>query len=383
MKILLNLLLIIGSYTMLFANEDLILTVDIRANDTVAIYASDFNFLGEVFDDYTFPFIATFDQAGQERFRLFTCEMRGINEVEIYLIDAIGIQLSCTATIRVNNQYCGDEYPPYQSTCLAGVTLMNTPSGIIHFNANSLMLDSSYLHAFTLPISISFSPDIADSVIIYTCDQRGANFTDLWITDANGNQDSCQTIVNVIGDFGECFDGARILFCTSNEFGEQVENVSAIAKDTYNNSVLNDKVTCGRIDFPSIDDNEICARKNSNPLNGVTTFDMIQIRQHILGLRQLDSPYKMLAADVNQSGGITTADLIDMRRLILGIDTNFRRNQSWRFIDASYEFPAPANPWLEEFPETIVVDANFWGDHHTDFIAIKVGDVNNSADPTQ
>lgn len=112
--------------------------------------------------------------------------------------------------------------------------------------------------------------------------------------------------------------------------------------------------------------------------NGVTTFDIVQLAKHVLGTRLLDSPYKMIAADVNNSKSITTLDIIQIRKLILGIITEFPNNPSWRFVDANYDFPDPTDPWAEPFPE--VRNVPYFGDDVTnaDFIGVKVGDLNNS-----
>ena len=114
--------------------------------------------------------------------------------------------------------------------------------------------------------------------------------------------------------------------------------------------------------------------------NGVSTADLVQISKHILGVEALNSPYRMIAADVNASASITTLDLIMLRKLILSIDKEFSNNTSWRFVDASYSFPDATNPWREAFPEVINVndleaDALIEGD----FIAVKIGDTNFSA----
>ena len=42
--------------------------------------------------------------------------------------------------------------------------------------------------------------------------------------------------------------------------------------------------------------------KDDNFLNGVTTYDLVLISKHNLGIEPLDSPYKMVAADANKSG---------------------------------------------------------------------------------
>lgn len=59
------------------------------------------------------------------------------------------------------------------------------------------------------------------------------------------------------------------------------------------------------------------------PLEGVTTMDIILIQKHILGIKSLDSPYKIIAADVNNSQSITASDIAEIRKLILGVIESF------------------------------------------------------------
>ena len=72
---------------------------------------------------------------------------------------------------------------------------------------------------------------------------------------------------------------------------------------------------------------------DNNWLSGLTTFDLVCIQKHILGLDTLENGYKMLAADANKSNSITTFDIILFRKLILGIDTVLSAyTQPWRFV---------------------------------------------------
>jgi len=118
--------------------------------------------------------------------------------------------------------------------------------------------------------------------------------------------------------------------------------------------------------------------KDHNPLNGVSTFDLVLISKHILQLETLDSPYHMIAADINRSGTITAFDMVELRRLILNITTEFPNNKSWRFVDASYQFNSD-DPLREPFNETIVLDVNGIDQMDNNFIAIKIGDVSGNA----
>jgi hypothetical protein len=122
----------------------------------------------------------------------------------------------------------------------------------------------------------------------------------------------------------------------------------------------------------------ITPSKTSDPLNGVSTFDLIQIHRHILNIKTFDSPYQYIAADINRSGTITTLDLIQLRKVILGIDANFANNSSWRFINADHIFQDLNDPLKEYLPETIRIGL-LYNRHNVEFIGIKIGDLNNSA----
>lgn len=122
---------------------------------------------------------------------------------------------------------------------------------------------------------------------------------------------------------------------------------------------------------------------NYNFNNGVSTIDLVIISRHILGDHELTDPYKIIAADVNRSNTVTTLDVVLLRQVILGLRADFGGNSSWRFIDERYQFPHPKNPWSEIFPESIKVDSPQEDQEHLDFIAVKVGDVNNNAIPNQ
>ena len=110
--------------------------------------------------------------------------------------------------------------------------------------------------------------------------------------------------------------------------------------------------------------------------NGVTTADITLIRRHVLGLTPLDSPYKVLAGDVNGSDSVTTADITLIRRLILGTATNFSGGL-WRFVPSDEAFTNTAKPWTATRMRRY---ASFAAGTTSgqDFKAIKLGDVNGS-----
>ena len=110
--------------------------------------------------------------------------------------------------------------------------------------------------------------------------------------------------------------------------------------------------------------------------NGVTTADITLIRRHVLGLTLLDSPYKVMAGDVNGSDSVTTADITLIRRLILGAATNFSGGL-WRFVPSDEAFTNTAKPWtatrMRQYASLAAGKLS-----GQDFKAIKLGDVNGS-----
>ncbi len=121
---------------------------------------------------------------------------------------------------------------------------------------------------------------------------------------------------------------------------------------------------------------QLTASKNIDFLNGISTLDLVNIQAHVLGQRLLDSPYKIIAADITNDEIITAIDLIELRKLILGQIDTFANNESWRFVDSDFEFVDPLDPFpydesiLERASEPLLMD--------NDFIGVKIGDVNGS-----
>jgi len=85
----------------------------------------------------------------------------------------------------------------------------------------------------------------------------------------------------------------------------------------------------------------------------------------------------MISADANKSGSISSFDIVEFRKLILGVYTDLPNNTSWRFVDSSFVFPNPQNPFQTGFPDTIPLG----NPSPYNFIGMKIGDVNNTVVP--
>jgi len=122
----------------------------------------------------------------------------------------------------------------------------------------------------------------------------------------------------------------------------------------------------------------IKASHDKDVLNGVSTLDLVHIQRHVLGLQQLDDPYKLIAADVNNSGDITAADLLELRKVILGVTSSFPNNESWRFHNTD-EMLNSLSPWtMSEIREVDALEQHM---PKQNFIAIKTGDVTMDHNP--
>ena len=60
----------------------------------------------------------------------------------------------------------------------------------------------------------------------------------------------------------------------------------------------------------------------------------------------------------------------------MGIYTEFPNNESWRFVDANFEFTDAMHPW--PFNESITMETTPGVDISENFMAVKVGDLNNT-----
>ncbi len=231
--------------------------------------------------------------------------------------------------------------------------------------------------------------DAADLVLeltpsFFDCDDVGTNVVYLYVTDEAGNTDFCETYVQIQDNMIICPDplSADVGGNVATPAGSGLNNVSV---DVSGNGPFTPSVTSGAngqfqfFDLSLGNDYTFTPIQNTGFLNGVTTYDLVLMTQHILNVLPFDSPYKYIAGDVNDNDAVTTADVVELRKLILQIVTEFPNNNSWRFVDKDHVFQNPQNPFQPPFPEFFNINnlANDVDD--VDFVAVKIGDVNGTA----
>ena len=224
--------------------------------------------------------------------------------------------------------------------------------------------------------------DSLPSSIDFTCNYLGTQIVRIYVVDESDNFDYVATFVLIQDNMRACQNEDNEDNMIAGEItsfsGGQIENVT-VEVNGGNQSTMTTAAD-GHYQFmlPKNGDYTIIPSKNDDVLNGVSTFDLVLISKHILGLNTFDTPYKYIAADVNRSGSITAFDMVQLRQLILNVNTEFANNQSWRFVDKNHQFATDV-PTGEQFNEVITIQNLEENLMQTDFVGVKIGDVNGNA----
>ena len=221
----------------------------------------------------------------------------------------------------------------------------------------------------------------------FTCANRGVNIINVYVVAVSPSGQIVQTVVETFIDIQ---DNGTPKICPqspgrvdvsgtlANEFDQKVQDVriDLVGSELHKNTGVDGKFSFSNM--PTGGKYLISPEKNDDPMNGISTLDLVLIQRHILGLEKLNTPYKLIASDINKDGKITAADLTELRKLILGTTNSFANNKSWRFVDKAYRFADATSAHGEAFPEIYSIN-NLNSNMVTDFVAIKTGDVNGNA----
>lgn len=206
---------------------------------------------------------------------------------------------------------------------------------------------------------------------IFTVDASGNFYMSHAVLTLNDPNDVCGTSTGSTGMIaGQVF--------TEKEFTVDQVEVTLTALNT-GASATDMTPLEGEYSFADVPMNasySVTASRDDDYLNGVSTLDLVLIQRHILGLADLDSPYKVIAADVNGSGNVSAIDLVSLRRLILGLSTDLPIGRPWSFVDATQTFDNPRNPF--PYIQNLEVADMTVDNMDMDFIGVKMGDVNGN-----
>ena len=245
--------------------------------------------------------------------------------------------------------------------------------------------DAGSFHPCGYPVELSFSPDVNDRFRTFDCVTRGTQLVEIWatVTTPTGEQIQtfCSTFIDIQDNMSSC-SGQRSVLVQGNVYTETNKSVDKVTVSLEGSSMESETNLDGEYAFPNMGmggDYIVNPYSNQEVLNGVSTLDLVAIQRHVLGIEQLDSPYKYIAADIDNNKVINGVDLVELRKLILGIYTEFPANDSWRFVDQNYSFTNSTNPLADGFTEDYEI-SSLDSDMLVDFVAVKIGDVNNSVE---
>ena len=268
--------------------------------------------------------------------------------------------------------------------CMNGLVIEIMQTGMVPVNIS--MIDKGSFDNCS-DVTLSFvpmdDPAFPDTTLILTCDQVGLVPVTLYVVDAAGNEDFCTTAVILQDNMGACGGDPLVLGGSlRTEAGAGVGNAQVeISGMSSNDQTTDASGTFQFTDLSAGGDFTITPSKDIGVRNGVSSLDLFLMTRHILGDQPLDSPYKVIAADINNSGEVTALDVAVGRMVILHLMDEFPNNTSWRFVDEDYDFINASMPLMEDFPEVFNVNNLTGGVLDADFIGIKVGDVNGNAVP--
>ena len=238
----------------------------------------------------------------------------------------------------------------------------------------------------TIAGEIGFAPNAEDVAVSFDCADLGDQLLRVYaISESTGRADFCNIAVEIAPGNGGLCDGRQgtILGTILTEFGAPMADVE-VYLDGFSQFSTTSDADGGYVFDGLLEDRDFTVQPYHNdlPNNGVETFDIALLSELLTGDMEVPlTVYQRIAADANKSGHLTVLDLLSMRAVVLGIEANFDNNTSWRFVRADYDFPVPEDPWAEEFPEAYPAPG-LSGEVIADFIAIKVGDLNNTARPS-
>ena len=297
----------------------------------------------------------------------------GVHTVSYTVSDGCGNVATCEMTVTVEDQYAPT------AVCRFGLTISLMEGGFVVVPPNAINSGSFDNCSGDDGLIYEISPNFFD------CDDIGRQTINLIVTDQAGNAQFCSTDIFIQDNGAACSDSVKTTAIGGRIFtedGQVMEEVPVLLTGGVEEMGYTDED--GSYLFDELSSEEtytVRPMPNEDYREGLSTFDLLLIRKHILGITPLSSPYKIIAADVNDSKAITAFDMVIIRQVVLGAREDFNQNASWRYIDASYDFPDPRNPFLEEVPQFRDYKQLLINDLQRDFVGVKIGDVNNSANP--
>ena len=295
--------------------------------------------------------------------------------------DGCGNVASCTTTFMVVDKKAPTPY------CVSLSTALMENSQAVELWAIDFDLGAFDNCTAQEHLRFTFSNTAPEDDSSYDASQRSSAMSfgtageipvNVYVWDEKGNVDFCTVVLTVIDNGGS---GLRVSGMAATELGDGVEDAEVLVEANLSEYPRIDmSASTGVYAFESNPigmDYEVSVMKNDNHTNGVSTLDLVLIQRHILAFADLDSPYKVIAADINRDDKVSSIDVVELRKVILGVQKEFSQNTSWRFVDSGQVFADISSPWPVD--ETRTISSLSTDMEAEDFVAVKIGDVNATA----
>lgn len=305
----------------------------------------------------------------------------GTHKITWYVSDACGNDVACSQLIHV---FDNKAPTPYCVTSLS-VTISDETKDVEIWaadfnlksedNCGSDSLSFSFSEGEYIP-NMTLSCDDLNNLSIHLIDVR------VYVSDEFGNAEYCNSTINLQGTQVNCEE--------ESSFGIIHGEVKTWTGQAVSDALLSigSSYMTDDLEFMTQDDGAynfdqllmeelyiLKITKQNDLLAGLSTADLVKIQQHILAIKQFESPYQIIAADANGSGTISSTDLIQLRAKLLGFQ-DLSISREWVFISDDFNFLDPLNPFPLE--EDIMINHLDKDVMTHDVTAIKVGDVNGS-----
>ncbi len=315
----------------------------------------------------------------------------GKSKITWTVSDECGNSKTCTTIVDVKDQ---KKPTPY---CISEIaTVIMESDGTVEIWAKDFNAGSFDNCSKDTSLIYSFSTNIADKAKTFRCADMTDKITTfdikMYVIDASGNSDFCSVKLKIQDNNNTCGFG----FIDNGNNGSSNKAVvlgniqleSKLPIEGVNVSITSDQEEFPRYIFTNEDGgfsfNEltmdqsynIIPSKNDEFINGISTLDLVLIQRHILGVKKLDTPYKIIAADANDDQKISATDLVVLRKLIIGLYDQMPNGKHWKFVDKAQQFADPEKPF--PYQTKISMGGLSHDVSDADFIAVKVGDVNSS-----
>ena len=281
-------------------------------------------------------------------------------------------------------------------------------------------------------LRFSFSSDPYDNVRIFSCEDVGEKEVNIWVTDENGKQDYCTTVVDlqnngaeipncdpisdaiISGKITSLFGNAEELTMSVNSTFEGMEfdtsysiEIRSILMDssvatngdvthyfgmeeveipTYDTTNINKNfelaISEGDYALEYLDLNEdytLSIRKDNPSFISIDSMD-VKFLQNYLDDKVAMNMYQKMAADVNHDMMINADDLSLLQSYVKGSIDESAIDLSWKSFDPTYPMTETEATDLNPYPIYRMVEINNRNAFGIDLVVFQMGDLTDQTD---